>query len=157
MARLSNNLSQPFISDIFFTGLKVYSLHISSMFLSSLQICMTCRSTRDFAWLGCPNVTCSMSSASAILQHMAFNFQLFPAFSSGVLSYEAVDCSSVPKFVNTWAAWLFLIFLIKCECEYCGISLQLHVRDSAWACCFQINLPVVPHKAVAEVSKIGNL
>ena len=32
----------------------------------------------NFAWLGCPNVTCSMSSASAILQHVAFNFQLCP-------------------------------------------------------------------------------
>ena len=37
------------------------------------------------------------------------------------------------------------------------LGIKLHIWDHIYMAIHKNNLPVVPHKAVAEVSKIGNL
>ena len=54
--------------------------------------------------------------------------------------------SSLPSIPSTWFPLLFLHIIITI-----AIALNYHINDSAGY------VPIVPHKAVAEVSKLGNL
>ena len=76
--------------------------------------------------------------------------------------YDTVYCEILYSIVKLYDYNYTYVYTYKCLCVYQYIftlccQYDIHICVYIYIYIYYIMLPVVPHKAVAEVSKIGNL